>query len=402
MDNATAPAPVKDDDRDVMTDFLRGRQDSFNYESPAYYPPHQSVDKRKSTAAHSDFISMVTTISQIYQKQRYLEMQPLDGVSRRELHKGRFFQVSSSKLQFNRISALNQKTIAPVSNQVVVKKTMNIPMTEDDVRLFNRELYILDYLYDCPNIIRLLGVGWFYRYDSLEPMPQPALVLEEARETLRLFMSQDISLTIRTIMSVFRDIANGLSVLHAHGIVHGDLKPENILLIPDYRYDEGVRIETFVAKISDFNLAVIDNGGTQRLLGGTATYQAPEGRDELTFQQLQLSDVYSLGILYAMVASGTDDVLEWDAIRAIEEDTSVPGTLEAKIIERAKIATEGSVIDRISVDLVRNLFRCTLRLSPNERDLDKLLKSFENYFGNVKEIRYVPSRDILPSPCVCR
>src|SRR6266487_239651 len=35
------------------------------------------------------------------------------------------------------------------------------------------------------------------------------------------------------LLGVGGEIAHGLEVLHAHGIIHGDLKPSNVLVIPD-------------------------------------------------------------------------------------------------------------------------------------------------------------------------
>ncbi len=52
------------------------------------------------------------------------------------------------------------------------------------------------------------------------------------------------------------DLADGLSYIHHHGIVHRDVKPANILLV-DYSNDD----RRPRAKLTDFGVAVITRNG---------------------------------------------------------------------------------------------------------------------------------------------
>ena len=89
------------------------------------------------------------------------------------------------------------------------------------------------------------------------------------------------------------DLADGLSYIHHHGIVHRDVKPANILLV-DYSNDD----RRPRAKLTDFGVAVItrngpapDEGGTS----GTPAYLSPEqAAGEAVGPP---SDVYSLGLV---------------------------------------------------------------------------------------------------------
>ena len=89
------------------------------------------------------------------------------------------------------------------------------------------------------------------------------------------------------------DLADGLSYIHHHGIVHRDVKPANILLV-DYSNDD----RRPRAKLTDFGVAVItgngpvpDDGGTS----GTPAYLSPE---QAAGEPVgPLSDVYSLGLV---------------------------------------------------------------------------------------------------------
>jgi serine/threonine protein kinase len=89
------------------------------------------------------------------------------------------------------------------------------------------------------------------------------------------------------------DLADGLSYIHHHGIVHRDVKPANVLLVDYSNEDRRPR-----AKLSDFGVAVLqgdglsaDDGGTS----GTPAYLSPEqAAGESAGPH---SDVYSLGLV---------------------------------------------------------------------------------------------------------
>jgi serine/threonine protein kinase len=89
------------------------------------------------------------------------------------------------------------------------------------------------------------------------------------------------------------DLADGLSYIHHHGIVHRDVKPANILLVDYSNADRRPR-----AKLTDFGVAVLqgdervaDEGGTS----GTPAYLSPE--QAAGEAAGPLSDVYSLGLV---------------------------------------------------------------------------------------------------------
>ena len=89
------------------------------------------------------------------------------------------------------------------------------------------------------------------------------------------------------------DLADGLSYIHHHGIVHRDVKPANILLVNYSNEDRRPR-----AKLTDFGVAVMmgngpvaDDGGTS----GTPAYLSPE--QAAGEPAGPLSDVYSLGLV---------------------------------------------------------------------------------------------------------
>jgi serine/threonine-protein kinase len=115
-------------------------------------------------------------------------------------------------------------------------------------------------------------------------------------ESLRDRLTREKQLPLDDALRIAREVADGLSYAHAHGVIHRDIKPENILL------------ESGHAVVADFGIArAINVAGGERLTEtgialGTPAYMSPEqaaGSKDLDGR----SDLYSLGcVLYEMLA----------------------------------------------------------------------------------------------------
>lgn len=90
-------------------------------------------------------------------------------------------------------------------------------------------------------------------------------------------------------------VADGLSAVHAQGIVHRDVKPANVLLERDGRH----------VKLADFGIALLRDAsrvtGTGTVMG-TAAYLAPE--QVLAKEITGKADVYSLGLVLLEAMTG--------------------------------------------------------------------------------------------------
>ena len=143
---------------------------------------------------------------------------------------------------------------------------------------------------DHPNIIKL--------YDIYEDSLYIYLIMEECTggeffDRLAKKAKQNKMYTEKDAARIFKQIAQAVNYLHAHGVRHRDLKPENILF--------STIAEDSQVKLIDFGLSKVFDGENNEMKGavGTTFYMAPE---VLTGKYTEKCDVWALGvILYIML-----------------------------------------------------------------------------------------------------
>jgi len=131
---------------------------------------------------------------------------------------------------------------------------------------------------------------------AVEEQPLPYLVMEFVPgQTLHQYLNEHGPLELSTVLSLGRQIAEGLAAAHSQGLIHRDIKPSNILLEP---------VPKNRVKITDFGLAraADDASLTQSgMIAGTPMFMAPE--QALGLKLDQRADLFSLGsVLYQMVS----------------------------------------------------------------------------------------------------
>jgi serine/threonine protein kinase/lipopolysaccharide biosynthesis regulator YciM len=134
-------------------------------------------------------------------------------------------------------------------------------------------------------------------------------------EDLKTMIRMSTGLTIGTVLSLGRQICNGLAEAHSLGVVHRDLKPQNIII------DKGGN-----AKIMDFGIArsLRDKGITGGgIIIGTPEYMSPEQTEAKEVDQR--SDIYSLGVILYEMATGRVPFEGETALSvAIKHKTEIP------------------------------------------------------------------------------
>ena len=160
------------------------------------------------------------------------------------------------------------------------------------VERFQREIDFLSRLRH-PNIIQYLGSC---------PDPEsrlPVLFMELMDESLTSFLERPASanpppLPLHVQVDIGHDVAQALSHLHHHKVLHRDLSSNNVLLIGSRR-----------AKVTDFGMARLlgaDPRLTQTYCPGTNGYMSPEALGDPPNYTSKL-DVFSCGVLLVQLVT---------------------------------------------------------------------------------------------------
>ena len=152
-----------------------------------------------------------------------------------------------------------------------------------DWSLISREVEKLVFLSADRFVVQVLDVGW-----EADP---PYFVMEYMeRGSLEEYLKDRGPLPVDEAVSLFRDVATGLSHAHSKGVLHCDLKPANLLLDQDGR-----------PRLADFGQSRLADEQSPAL--GTLFYMAPEQADLNAVPDAGW-DVYALGCLLHKMLMG--------------------------------------------------------------------------------------------------
>ena len=166
------------------------------------------------------------------------------------------------------------------------------PSTYRIVERFQQEIDFLSRLRH-PNIIQYLG-------SCQDPESRlPVLFMELMDESLTSFLERSASaspppLPLHVQVDIGHDVAQAISHLHRHEVLHRDLSSNNVLLIGSRR-----------AKVTDFGMARLlgaDPRLTQTYCPGTNGYMSPEALADPPNYTTKL-DVFSCGVLLVQLVT---------------------------------------------------------------------------------------------------
>lgn len=155
----------------------------------------------------------------------------------------------------------------------------------------------------------------------------PYLVLEYIRgASLKQELRDNGALMPARLCEIARDLAAGIDVAHAAGIIHRDIKPDNVLMGDDGR-----------AKLADFGVARVPDAALTKegQFLGTPCYAAPETLSSGKYSPR--SDLFSFAVVLYELASGTRAFPGDDAIAVAHQVIHEEPPLASEVATGPKI-----------------------------------------------------------------
>jgi len=199
-------------------------------------------------------------------------------------------------------------------------------------------------------------------------------------ENLKSMIRMTKQLSMKTAVSIAKQVCEGLAEAHRLGVVHRDLKPSNIMI------DKGG-----IARIMDFGIArslQTDGMTGPGVMVGTPEYMSPEQVEGRKADQR--SDIYSLGIiLYEMVAGKVPFVGDTPISVALKHKNEIPQSPK-------KINTQ--IPDPLSHTILKCLEKKKEKRFQSANELLAELKAIENKLptteSRIPKRKTVTSREI--------
>ncbi|WP_257450234.1 trifunctional serine/threonine-protein kinase/ATP-binding protein/sensor histidine kinase [Archangium lipolyticum] len=184
---------------------------------------------------------------------------------------------------------------------VIVKMPVAQHSGAREAERYRREHAILHKLRDVRGVARTLGCE--------QSQGRPVLLLEGAGGKA---LSEGVGrpLGVERFLELAISLSETLAEIHRHGVIHKDLKPSNLILLPSGE-----------ARIIDFGTAILQtvehvDAVSTTLIEGTPAYMSPEQTGRMNRSVDHRSDLYSLGVTFYELLTGTlpfhgRDALEW-------------------------------------------------------------------------------------------
>lgn len=167
------------------------------------------------------------------------------------------------------------------------------------------------------------------------PDGSPYIVLEflKGRDLSQLLRDEG-ALPVSRVVSIMRQVCDGLAAAHDKGIVHRDLKPENIFLLDDQDHEDFVKLLDFgISKIKEKAEEVDSLTATGQALG-TPFYMSVEqahGQRDIDGR----TDIYALGVILYRMLTGRlpfqSETYMTLMVEILTEDPPMPSVLRENL-----------------------------------------------------------------------
>lgn len=259
------------------------------------------------------------------------------------------FTIFNTSAVFKRFAVL----VDPSDN---VSKGMSQTYVHLDPRSTYQELVVLFHaaLNNVPYIIRILAVDKNYSFNYFSTMIELADL-----GTMGDFLTAHPDTPQAQLRIFCAQVAAALDYLHSQEILHNDVKLGNILVTQN-----GAKLADFGHAIFNFRMQKRKKLHREDRLIGTLKWAAPEqfdlnGEEVPTFLSAT-SDIYSLGFVVAILASGSDFFIKYDdnslneckcnnlILSILPEDIMEDSTWSSKFLRRSLQLVPSKRMDSVS------------------------------------------------------
>jgi serine/threonine protein kinase len=176
------------------------------------------------------------------------------------------------------------------------------------------------------------------------------------------------------------------------GITHGDVKGDNVLIFYlglEDRETKGME-RWFMAKITDFGCAHLNDGKPARLPGCTHIWAAPEAQNLIAADFIHKTDIYSYGLLVFSVILGQDlyDAFGLEGDRFEQRRHLEILKRNGRLLQHAEYALENAKLPKgqhTDLSSVKQVLRCTLQEDPSLRRLETLEDFLKPKHGEIRK-----------------
>lgn len=236
---------------------------------------------------------------------------------------------------------------------VIIKALKTKNPTPSEIARFRQEYKLIKGL-DIEGVIKIL--------DLIEHIDILALVLEDFDSvSIKSLLEDKKKFELKSFLSIAIKIAQALGSLHEKQIVHRDIKPHNIL----------INTKTGMVKITDFGISseiTHENEGIYNpdVIEGSLAYMSPEQTGRMNRTVDYRTDIYSLGITFYEMLTGTLPFISKDPMAIIHSHIAV---------KPASPKQHNNKIPQVVSDIVEKL------LSKNMED------RYQNSFGLMADLK---------------